>query len=293
MPANTTCFVISPIGEPDSPTRKRSDQVLKYIIRPAAEECGFTALRADEISETGIITSQVIQHVIEDAVVVADLTGSNANVFYELAIRHAIRRPYVQIIDESDPLPFDVAGIRTIPFTHRDLDSVDSARKEVVKHIRSMTATDANVESPITAAVDLNNLKRSQNPEDRHLGEVLIAISELKQQVTALQRHTTIPVSLTTSSPYISGKANVTIPLSTLVGVDLGNAGRIIVPPELSQSILSNTPLTVSTGPIPLVAHAGSVVVSSDVDKSILGASAVPGSIPIQPVKPKRRSPQE
>jgi len=55
-----TCFVIAPIGEPDSETRKRSDQVLKHIISPAIKERGYAATRADEISEPGIITTQVI-----------------------------------------------------------------------------------------------------------------------------------------------------------------------------------------------------------------------------------------
>ena len=55
-----TCFVIAPIGEPESNIRKRSDQVLKYIIRPAVESCGYKVVRADEIPEPGIITNQII-----------------------------------------------------------------------------------------------------------------------------------------------------------------------------------------------------------------------------------------
>src|SRR5262245_29205679 len=89
-PETKTCFVIAPIGEQDSVVRKRSDQIFKYLIGPAAQECGYTALRADQIAEPGIITTQVIQHIVDDPLVVADLTGRNPNVFYELAIRHAL-----------------------------------------------------------------------------------------------------------------------------------------------------------------------------------------------------------
>jgi hypothetical protein len=56
------CFVISPIGEEGTEIRRRADQVLKHIITPAAEECGYETIRADKISEPGMITSQVIQH---------------------------------------------------------------------------------------------------------------------------------------------------------------------------------------------------------------------------------------
>src|SRR5215510_5518346 len=92
-PELKTCFVIAPIGEADSTIRKRPEQVFKYVVEPAARECGYQALRADQIPQPGMITTQAIQHVVEDPLVIADLTGRNPNVFYELAVRHAIGKP--------------------------------------------------------------------------------------------------------------------------------------------------------------------------------------------------------
>jgi hypothetical protein len=92
------CFFIAPIGEPGTPVREDSDQVLRHIIRPVALSFGFKAIRADEIAEPGIITAQVIERVIESPLVIADLTGHHPNVFYELAIRRAIQKPFVQMI---------------------------------------------------------------------------------------------------------------------------------------------------------------------------------------------------
>jgi len=117
------CFVIAPIGEEGSDTRKRSNQVLKHIIVPAAAECGYQAVRADQISEPGIITSQVIQHIINDPLVIADLSEGNANVFYELALRHVLAKPLVQIIRKGERIPFDVAGMRTVPIDHQNSGS--------------------------------------------------------------------------------------------------------------------------------------------------------------------------
>lgn len=99
--AERLAFVICPIGEPDSDSRRRADQILKHVIEPAVLECGYKALRADKISEPGIITSQIITHILNDALIVADLTGHNPNVFYELAVRHAIKKPVVQIIQRG------------------------------------------------------------------------------------------------------------------------------------------------------------------------------------------------
>ena len=74
-----SCFVISPIGNEGSDVRRRADQVLRHVIGPAVASCGYEAIRADQIAEPGLITTQVIQHIIDDPLVIADLTGSNPN----------------------------------------------------------------------------------------------------------------------------------------------------------------------------------------------------------------------
>jgi hypothetical protein len=99
------CFVIAPIGEEGSEIRKRSDRVFTYVIEPAALTCGYKAVRADKISTPGIITNQVIQEVINAPMAVADLTGHNANAFYELAVRHMVKKPLVQMITKGEKIP--------------------------------------------------------------------------------------------------------------------------------------------------------------------------------------------
>lgn len=181
------CFVISPIGEAESETRKRSDQVFKHVIAPAVLELGYQAIRADHISEPGMITSQIIQHIVDDPLVVADLTDRNPNVFYELAIRHAIRKPLVQIIRKGDTIPFDVAGTRTVHVDHRDLDSVDAARTEIKAQIRSLEADSSKLETPISVALDLQVLRASSNPERRSMGDVLAAVTEMRSSLGAIE----------------------------------------------------------------------------------------------------------
>jgi hypothetical protein len=174
------CFVISPIGDPDSETRKRSDQILEYVIRPAVKECGYSAVRADEIDKPGLITSQVINHVMTAPLVVADLTERNPNVFYELAIRHALRKPLVQIIRKGDTIPFDVAGTRTIYVDHHDLDSAASAKREIIHQIRALEKDPSDVETPISVSIDLQSLRHSEKPEERSLAELADAVSDLR-----------------------------------------------------------------------------------------------------------------
>jgi hypothetical protein len=181
------CFVISPIGDTDSETRKRSDQVLKHVIRPAATLCGYKAVRADEIDKPGMITSQVIQHVVNDDLVVADLTERNPNVFYELAIRHALRKPLVQIIRKGEAIPFDVAGTRTIYVDHKDLDSVEAAKNEIVEQIKALEKDSTDIETPISVSLDLQLLRQSEKPEERSLADLVAAVVDLRASLSKVE----------------------------------------------------------------------------------------------------------
>jgi len=185
------CFVIAPIGEKGSAVHKRSDQILQHIIRPAAEECGYTAIRADEISAPGTITDQVITHVIEDPMVVADLTDWNPNVFYELAIRHAVRQPFVllfQPMPHKERIPFDVAGLRVLDLDYPDWDSMTDSRAKLIEAIKAAEATEADkLVTPISQAINLQQLAQSENPIAAMLAEVGGSLSRLEQRLIFIE----------------------------------------------------------------------------------------------------------
>lgn len=183
---SNTCFIIGPIGDPGTDIRKRSDQLFRHVLEPAANECGYKAIRADHISDPGIITIQVIQHILDAPIVIADLTGGNPNVFYELAIRHLIRKPYVQIIHAGERIPFDVAGLRTIEVDHRDLDIADIAKKEIIKQIKFTQKDGYEVASPISITLDYV-LRRSESVEKKQLEDIIASVNELKSDVSLLK----------------------------------------------------------------------------------------------------------
>lgn len=88
-------FVIGPIGQAGSDVRKRADLVLHSIIKPALGPLNYTVTRADDITNPGQITPQVITFINSADLVIADLTGHNPNVFYELAIADALEKPVI------------------------------------------------------------------------------------------------------------------------------------------------------------------------------------------------------
>ncbi len=113
------CFVLMPFGQkPDENNRLIDfDQVYAEIIEPAVASAELDPVRADKESVGGIIHKPMFERLMLCDYAVADLTTANANVFYELGVRHGIR-PYstVLIFAQGSRLPFDVAPLRGLPY---------------------------------------------------------------------------------------------------------------------------------------------------------------------------------
>lgn len=116
----TAAFYVTPIGEPGSLERKHADMFTSSIVEPAIEFSGLKLVRADEIESPGMITKQIIEYLVHARLVIADLSFHNPNVFYELAVRHMLRKPTVQLMRKVDKIPFDVAQNRTIIIDEED-----------------------------------------------------------------------------------------------------------------------------------------------------------------------------
>lgn len=142
MPENRkTCFVISPIGEMGSDTRLWADDVFELLIEPALEMYGFHVIRADMLVGPGEINSEVIGLVQNAELCIIDLTGHNANVFYECGRRHEAAKPFIQLIRVGDKLPFDVSGIRTIQYDLSNPRSTRRAIEEIRKTVDQFEAS--------------------------------------------------------------------------------------------------------------------------------------------------------
>ncbi|MPR36733.1 DUF4071 domain-containing protein [Cytophagaceae bacterium SJW1-29] len=113
------CFVLMPFGNKtdSSGNTFNFDKIYKILIEPAIEKAGFDSIRADEEMGGGIIHKPMLERLILCEFAIADLTTANANVFYELGLRHAVR-PWSTILlyAEGARLPFDVAPLRAYPY---------------------------------------------------------------------------------------------------------------------------------------------------------------------------------
>jgi hypothetical protein len=147
-----TCFVISPIGEENSDTRKEADQVFNYIIRPAARRYRkeLDVKRADHMASPGSITNQVIKMLCDSEIIIAELTGWNPNVMHELAIRHVVNKPTILILSNKESrIPFDLQNERTVRYDTTDLATGTKSADALEAHIEyCLSATDETVWSP-------------------------------------------------------------------------------------------------------------------------------------------------
>ena len=119
-PQAPLCFVLMPFGRKSDASGRVTDfdAVYRQIIAPAVQDAGLDPLRADEESVGGTIHKPMYERLMLCPYAVADITGANPNVYYELGIRHAMKpRSTVILFAAGTTLPFDIALLRGVPYT--------------------------------------------------------------------------------------------------------------------------------------------------------------------------------
>lgn len=111
---------------------KDFEVLYKEVISPQCEGKGLHAIKADEIYTSSSIIQDIIKEISEAAIIIADITMDNPNVFYELGYAHALNKPTILLADSAKraQLPFDVSGYRTIFYSN-----TIGGKREIETHI--------------------------------------------------------------------------------------------------------------------------------------------------------------
>jgi len=105
------CFHLSPFAEP-------FNTIYNDHIRRSVAEAGFSIERADEIFGTDPIIEDIWQAINSSTIVIADVTGRNPNVMYEIGMAHTVGRPVLIITQSMDDVPFDLKHYRCIVYEY-------------------------------------------------------------------------------------------------------------------------------------------------------------------------------
>ncbi|MBH0330118.1 hypothetical protein ABH14_09975 [Brevibacillus brevis] len=179
------CFVVCPIGADGSEIRKRSDQVLKHIITPTCERNDYEVVRVDRIHDSDAINQTIIKHLRESELVITDLTDHNPNAFFETGYRLALGKPMIQLIQEGQSLPFDVAGTRTIFYNLYDPDKLENTKEKLYETIKAVTVDSAETEDDDSQG---NQAKQVNSQIISMLFEIIDSIQGLNQSIRSKQQ---------------------------------------------------------------------------------------------------------
>jgi tetratricopeptide (TPR) repeat protein len=188
---NPLCFVLMPFGQKPDATGAMIDfdRVYADLIVPAITAAGLEPLRADKETTGGIIHKPMFERLILCAFAVADLTLANANVFYELGVRHAFR-PWstVPLMAASHRLPFDVQMLRTVPY-HLGADGAPDpsriAATEAAITAMLVEARNGAKDSPIFQLLDYVEAPTLAHEKTDVFREQVAYSNQVKSELTA------------------------------------------------------------------------------------------------------------
>jgi hypothetical protein len=135
-----TCFVLMPFGE-------WFDRYYAEIYVPALKEAGYEPVRADSLFTSGSVMERIVDQIQKSKVLLAELTGKNPNVFYEMGVAHALRKPVVFVSGNLDDVPFDVRHLRVVIYEVREPKWDEKLRKQITAYVKN-TRMDATKSIP-------------------------------------------------------------------------------------------------------------------------------------------------
>jgi hypothetical protein len=187
-----TCFVVMGFGKKTDFETGRTldlDKTYRNIIKPAVQAAGLKCVRADEILHAGVIDVPMYEQLLKADVVIADLSTSNKNAFYELGVRHALR-PYTTIIiceDGAKTFPFDVNHVLIRQYHHMgegiDFDEVERFRALLTGAIVEIHDQNQNPRPDSPVYTFLNGL--TPPARDLAMEGVAVAVAETAPAVEA------------------------------------------------------------------------------------------------------------
>lgn len=182
------CFIITPIGEEGTDIRRHIDGIIDAALIPVLEENFDYELEvAHRIDAPGNIPKQVIMSIFNSDLVIANLTGNNPNVMYELALRHCFGTAVIVIAEIGTKIPADIMGERTI-FYVNDAQGVIDLKSKLENMVQRIQEVDKIKQAgPVYDALK-EELDRGNVIEKISVSENANAFTMILKQLDLLQK---------------------------------------------------------------------------------------------------------
>jgi hypothetical protein len=189
------CFVIMPFGNPDLDAghARRLELIYSEWIKPTVESIKYDAEsciachRADKELRPEEIVNHIMENLISSDLVIADLSGRNANVFYELGVRHAVNNNTILIADNLADVPFDLRGLRTIIYTYEP-EQMNRLKRSLEQAISEILREPEKIDNPVRRFLynrEVDKLIKQATPPGYDVFKDIIAeVGSLRNEVT-------------------------------------------------------------------------------------------------------------
>jgi tetratricopeptide (TPR) repeat protein len=211
------CFVVMGFGtKTDLATGRQLDlnKSYKILIKPVVESRGLKCIRADEIQHAGPIDLYMYQELLDADIVIADISTANVNAFYELGIRHALRRRTTIVISEDKlAYPFDLNHIKITSYTHLgaaiDYEEVERFRKvlgETIDSVLKLDDPDSPVYTHLHELIPPSIKKKAAKAMQKLEGEIKDAISKQEDKYNSNEQTNSLSVLIEKGEKALSSK---------------------------------------------------------------------------------------
>jgi len=157
MAKQKTCFVIMPFGKKPDTDKKELDfnKIYTHIFKSAIEDLGLRCIRCDEIEKAGSIHGDMFEHILDSDVALADITTLNANVFYELGVRHTLKNSVTVLVRrKGTKSPFNIQGFRVINYDPDNSKGMMETQRTIKNFIENGLESN-KTDSPVHKALNV------------------------------------------------------------------------------------------------------------------------------------------
>jgi hypothetical protein len=184
-----------PFGDPkvNPENARKLELIYSQWLKPTVESIKIDNLpneniichRADKEVRPGEIITHIIENLITADIVIADLSGKNSNVFYELGVRHSVNNNTILIADSLDDIPFDLRGLRTIIYQYEP-ERMLSLRNSLEQAIKEIFSESDKIDNPVRKYLydqEIDRLLKQKTPPGYDvIKDIISEMSSLKKE---------------------------------------------------------------------------------------------------------------